>query len=62
MTSILNREADQTEVAESLTELLRRRGELLPAAVVPYVLSELTSIDRRIAAARTGSLAYDLAA
>lgn len=63
MTSAFHTEADRTEVADSLVDLLlQRRRELLSSADDPYVLSELTSIDRRIAAARTGELAYDLAA
>lgn len=54
--------ADQSEVADRLAELLARRAELLPAADDPYVLSELTSIEQRIMAARTGVAAYELAA
>ncbi len=55
-------EADQPEVADHLAKLMQRRGELLPAADDANVLGELTSIERRINAARTGALAYDLAA
>lgn len=62
MTSITKPEADQSEVAEVLAELIQRRGELLPAADDAHVLSELTSIEQRIKAARTGARAYDLAA
>jgi hypothetical protein len=62
MTSLMKPEADQSEVADHLAELIQRRRELLPAADDAHVLSELTSIDRRIRAAQTGALAYDLAA
>ncbi|HWE11615.1 MAG TPA: hypothetical protein VG325_19870 [Solirubrobacteraceae bacterium] len=62
MTSAMKPEADQSEVADHLAELIQRRGELLPAADDAHVLSELTSIERRIKAARTGAPAYDLAA
>lgn len=62
MTSAMKPEADQFEVADHLAKLIQRRGELLPAADDAYVLSELTSIERRITAARTGALAYDVAA
>jgi len=54
--------ADQSEVADHLAKLIQRRGELLPAADDAHVLSELTSIERRIKAAQTGAVAYDLAA
>ena len=62
MTSAMKPEADQSEVADQLATLIQRRRELLPAADDAHVLSELTSIERRINAARTGTLAYDLAA
>ncbi|HET8980144.1 MAG TPA: hypothetical protein VFN87_18470 [Solirubrobacteraceae bacterium] len=62
MTSVMKPEADQSEVADHLAQLIRRRGELLPAADDAHVLSELTSIQRQINAARTGIPAYDLAA
>ena len=62
MTSATKPEADQSEVAEHLAKLIQRRGELLPAADDAHVLSELTSIEQRIKAARTGLPAYDLAA
>lgn len=62
MTSETKPEADQSEVADHLAELIKRRGELLPAADDAHVLSELTSIERRISAAMTGARAYDLAA
>jgi hypothetical protein len=62
MTSAMKPEADQSEVADHLAKLMQRRGELLPAADDAHVLSELTSIERRITAARTGACAYDLAA
>jgi hypothetical protein len=62
MTSLTKPEADQSEVAEILAQLIQRRGELLPAADDAHVLSELTSIEQRIKAARTGARAYDLAA
>jgi hypothetical protein len=62
MTSQSNSPADRPEVADRLAQLLQRRAELLPAADDPYVLSELTSIEQRIMAARTGAPAYDLAA
>jgi hypothetical protein len=62
MTSATKPEADRSEVADRLAELIQRRGELLPAADDAHVLSELTSIDQRIRAVRTGGLAYDLAA
>jgi hypothetical protein len=62
MTSATKPEADRSEVADRLAKLIQRRGELLPAADDAHVLSELTSIDRRIKAVRTGGLAYDLAA
>lgn len=62
MTSEKKPEADQSEVADHLAKLIARRGELLPEADDAHVLSELTSIERRINAARTGALAYDLAA
>jgi hypothetical protein len=62
MTSAMKPEADQSEVADHLAKLIQRRGELLPAADDAHVLSELTSIERRINAARMGALAYDLAA
>ncbi len=62
MTSAMKPEADRTEVADHLAMLLQRRGELLPAADDAHVLSELTSLERQIRAARTGTLAYDLAA
>jgi hypothetical protein len=62
MTSATKPVADQSEVADRLAQLIQRRGELLQAADDAYVLSELTSIERRIKAARTGGLAYDLAA
>jgi hypothetical protein len=62
MTSATKFEADQSEVADHLAQLIQRRGELLPAADDAHVLSELTSIEQRIKAARTGARAYDLAA
>ena len=62
MTSATKPEADQSEVADHLAKLIQRRGELLPAADDAHVLSELTSIAQRIKAARTGTLAYDVAA
>lgn len=62
MTSSTNHEADRTEVAEQIAKLIARRHELLPAADDAHVLSELTTIERRIRAARTGSPAYDLLA
>jgi hypothetical protein len=62
MTSVLKPEADQTEVADYLAQLIQRRRELLPAADDAHVLSELTSIDQRIRAAQTGARTYDLAA
>lgn len=62
MTSPMKPEADQPEVADHLAKLMQRRGELLPAADDAHVLSELTSIEQRIKAARTGARAYDLAA
>jgi hypothetical protein len=62
MTSARKPEADPSEVADHLAELIQRRGELLPAADDAHVLSELTTIDRQIRAARTGTLAYDMAA
>ncbi len=62
MTSATKPKADQSEVADHLAELMQRRGELLPAADDAHVLSELTSIEQRIKAARTGVSAYDLAA
>jgi hypothetical protein len=62
MTSPTKPEADQSEVADHLAKLIQRRGELLPAADDAHVLSELTSIEQRIKAARTGVRAYDLAA
>ncbi|HEX4009451.1 MAG TPA: hypothetical protein VHX62_05565 [Solirubrobacteraceae bacterium] len=62
MTSVRNSPADRPEVADRLAQLLQRRLELLPAADDPYVLSELTSIEQRIMAARTGVPVYDLAA
>jgi hypothetical protein len=62
MTSAMKPEADQSEVADQLAKLIQRRGELLPAADDAHVLSELTSFERRIRAASTGALAYDLAA
>jgi hypothetical protein len=54
--------ADRSEVADHLAKLIQRRAELQPAADDAYVLNELTTIDQRIKAARTGGLAYDLAA
>jgi hypothetical protein len=62
MTSAMKPEADRSEVADRLAKLIQRRGELLPAADDAHVLSELTTIERRITAIRTGELAYDLAA
>jgi hypothetical protein len=62
MTSAMKPVADRSEVADHLAKLIKRRGELLPAADDAYALSELTSIEQRIKAARTGELAYDLAA
>jgi hypothetical protein len=62
MTSATKPEADQSEVADHLAKLIQRRGELLPTADDAYVLSELTSIEQRIKAVRTGGPAYDLAA
>ena len=62
MTSAMKPEADQSEVADHLAKLIQRRGELLPAADDAHVLSELTTIERRIMAATTGALAYDVAA
>ena len=62
MTSSSHTEADRTEVADNLDELIQRRRELLPAADDAHVLSELTTIERRIRAAHTGAPAYDLAA
>lgn len=62
MTSAMKPKADQSEVADHLAKLIQRRGELLPAADDAHVLSELTSIERRIKAAKTGAVAYDLAA
>ena len=62
MTSAIKTEADQPEVADHLAKLIQRRGELLPAADDAHVLSELTTIERRISAIRTGLPAYDLAA
>jgi hypothetical protein len=62
MTSVMKPEADQSAVADHLAKLIQRRGELLPTADDAYVLSELTSIEQRIKAVRTGGLAYDLAA
>jgi hypothetical protein len=62
MTSVIHPEADQSEVADRLAKLIQRRSELLPAADDAHVLSELTSIDQRIRAARMGVHAYDLAA
>ncbi len=62
MTSAMKPKADQSEVADHLAKLIQRRGELLPAADDAHVLSELTSIERRIKAAQTGAVAYDLAA
>ncbi len=62
MTSAMKPKADQSEVADHLAKLIQRRGELLPAADDAHVLSELTSIERRIKEAQTGAVAYDLAA
>lgn len=62
MTSALKPEDDRPEVADNLAKLIQRRGELLPAADDAHVLSELTSIEQRIKAIRTGGPAYDLAA
>lgn len=62
MTSAMKPKADQSEVADHLAKLIQRRGELLPAADDAHVLSELTSIERRIKSAQTGAVAYDLAA
>jgi hypothetical protein len=62
MTSAMKPEADRSEVADHLAQLIQRRGELLPAADDAHVLSELTSIEQRITAARTGTPAHDLAA
>ncbi len=62
MTSAMKPKADQSEVADHLAKLIQRRGELLPAADDAHVLSELTSIERRIKAAETGGVAYDVAA
>ena len=50
MTSVMKPQSDQSEVADHLATLIQRRGELLPSADDPHVLSELTSIDRRIRA------------
>jgi hypothetical protein len=62
MTSVIQPEADQSEVADHLAKLFQRRSELLPAADDAHVLSELTSIDQRIRATRMGVTAYNLAA
>jgi hypothetical protein len=62
MTSLMKPEADRSEVADHLAKLIQRRGELIPAADDAYVLSELTSIEQQIRAARMGVPAYDLAA
>lgn len=62
MTSTPQPQASRPEVADHLATLVQRRGELLSAADDAHVLSELTSLERRIAAARTGTLAYDLVA
>ena len=62
MTSATMTEADRAEVANHLATLIQRRVELLPAADDAHSLSELTTIERRIAAVRTGLPAYDLAA
>jgi hypothetical protein len=62
MTSSRNTEADRTEVANNLAQLIARRLELLPSADDAHVLSELTTIERRIRAAHTGAPAYDLLA
>jgi hypothetical protein len=62
MTSAMKPETERSEIADHLVKLIQRRGELLPAADDPYVLSELTTIEQRIRASRTGGLAYDLAA
>ncbi len=62
MTSVWKPEADRTEVADHLAKLIQRRGELIPSADDAHVLSELTGLERQISAARTGTLAYDLAA
>ena len=62
MTSSTKYQADQSGAADDLAKLIQRRGELLSSADDAHVLSELTSIDRRINAVRTGAPAYDLAA
>jgi hypothetical protein len=62
MTSVTKPETDRSEVADHLAKLIQRRGELIPAADDAYCLSELTSIEQQIRAARTGASAYDLAA
>ena len=59
--AVTTRESDRPEVGDHLALLLRRRSELLPAADDAHVLSELTTSERRISAARTGARAYDLA-
>jgi hypothetical protein len=62
MTSLIKPEAGLPEAADHLAKLMARRRELLPEADDAYVLSELTSIERQIVAARFGGPAYDLAA
>lgn len=54
-------EVERSEIGDQLALLLQRRSELLPAADDAHVLSELTTIERRISAAQTGARAYDLA-
>jgi hypothetical protein len=61
MTSATTPDGDRSEVDDDLARLLQRRSELLSAADDAHVLSELTTIERRISAARTGARAYDLA-
>jgi hypothetical protein len=61
MTSATTPDGDRSEVDDDLARLLQRRSELLPSADDAQVLSELTTIERRISAARTGARAYDLA-
>jgi len=62
MTSAMKPEADQSEVADHLAKLIQRRGELLPAADDAYVMSELTSIERRIKAPGRAPSRTDVAA
>ena len=62
MTSAMKPGTDRSEVADHLAKLIQRRSELLPAADDAHVLSELTTVERRITAIRTGAPAYDVAA